>query len=303
MTLRRSKRLAAFSLIELLVVIAIIAILIGLLLPAVQKVREAASKTKCQNNLKQMGIAVIGYHDATGFLPTAGSNNSGNPASDRLDFGWTWEILPQIEQGSLYENPSNAVVRSAMVRTYGCPVRDGPRAIGANPVTGYKSDYAGNGGTNPNAAASTCNGVFVISRGSSGGGEPGSIRISDVKDGMSNTLFIGEKLLNLAPGGCCSDNESWAGPAVDGDIIRGSRPIDPTDLTRGYHAPGKDYFDTNPTVLNNNENFRFGSAHLTGINAVFGDGSVRFIRYTVDPFLFMRVCNRYDNEATDLSGL
>jgi prepilin-type N-terminal cleavage/methylation domain-containing protein/prepilin-type processing-associated H-X9-DG protein len=284
-----------FTLIELLVVIAIIAILIGLLLPAVQKVREAAARLKCQNNLKQMGIAFQSYYDAAGFLPTSGTEvptgGTDNPPKNRLDWGWTYEILPYLEQGNLLNVANNTVVRATPLPVYACPARNGPRFAGGS----YRSDYAGNGGTNPNASpGASCNGTVVRSRGSDVSDVPGVLKLGNVTDGLSNTIFVGEKIIN-ADKTCCADNESWAGPGLDADIIRGARPNGSV-----WWTPAKDFRDA---AVPDDEHYRFGSNHTSGMNAVFGDGSVRFIRYSVDPATFMRACNRMDGLTFNLGDL
>jgi prepilin-type N-terminal cleavage/methylation domain-containing protein len=291
-----------FTLIELLVVIAIIAVLIGLLLPAVQKVREAAARAKCANNLKQIGLAFHSYHDATKFLPTAGSDGGvgDNPAVNLLDFGWCYEILPYIELRNVYDlpytvNPTNqapgiAVMRAYPVQVYGCPTRMGPRVIGGS----AHSDYAGNGGTNPNSTpAIKCTGAVVVSRNrSSTATFSGILGFHDIRDGLSNTMFVGEKFVN-ADSTCCYDNESWAGPGLDGDIVRGAPAVGSS-----WMVPQQDY-----KFPSSADEYRFGSAHPVGFNAVFGDGAVKFIRYTVDADVFMRACNRMDGLTFNMGDL
>ncbi|MFM8274592.1 MAG: DUF1559 domain-containing protein [Gemmata sp.] len=303
-----SRSRTGFTLIELLVVI--IAILIGLLLPAVQKVREAAARTKCQNNLKQIGMAFHSHHDNIGFLPTGGSGLNGNPATNRLDFGWTYEILPYIEQVALYNLPSDStynatagtqtngtndtIMRATPVKTYGCPTRNGPRLISGN----AHSDYAANGGTNPNSTFPSCTGPIVPSRNNvSTATQPGVLRMANVSDGMSNTMMVGEKWINHDTTVCCYDNESWAGPGGDGDILRGSPQIAASGSTPAtWMTPMQDSF-----IAGAPDEYRFGSAHGQLMYAVFGDGAVRAIRYGVDPDQFMRMCHRCDGGVVNFN--
>ena len=275
-----------FTLIELLVVIAIIAILIGLLLPAVQKVREAAARAKCQNNLKQLGLAFQTHHDGLGYLPTAGSGDTGNPPTDRRDWGWAYEILPYIEQQNLMNVTNNSTVRTTPVATYYCPSRRSPGLYGGE----AKSDYAGNGGTRVTSDAS--DGAVVKSRGALNSYPAGQITLAGITDGTSNTIMVSEKMVNRPTmGGSANDftdNESWAGPGFpDADIMRGCLKFGTI-----WRVPVRDTDDAVPP--DTGLYYQFGSAHSNGVNTVFVDGSVRTIRYAVDPIVFMRACVRND---------
>jgi type II secretory pathway pseudopilin PulG len=288
-----------------LVVIAIIAVLIGLLLPAVQKVREAANRAKCQNNLKQMGLALHTHHDTMNFFPhpgrTWGSNRgvslTGGFSYD--NWGWMWQILPYMEQSTLMATSlSNESIVATPVPFYQCPARrQGMTYVlpfdlrdGGNPVlvpTGTRVaalDYAANlGPTGCSLGACASGFVQRFTR----------LSVGDIPDGLSNTLAIGEKYVkaSMYDGGDTSDASGWLNGASH------------ENLRTGQLQPKLD--NINDTTVGGGGNTAFfGSAHPGGFNAVAADGSVRSIRYDVDLVnVFRRYLNRADGLVFSLGDL
>jgi prepilin-type N-terminal cleavage/methylation domain-containing protein len=303
------RRGRAFTLIELLVVIAVIVVLVGLLLPAVQKVREAAARVRCGNNLKQIGLAFHTFHDANGVLPTGGKNGADFPVSDptklsaptdRSEWSWPYQILPFVEQAALYHNPSDSIVKQSVVKTYYCPARRAAARYGSDgPGTGNAmTDYAGCAGSNfpPGFRTGPLQTSGILQRAK----VPGVSLRGDIPDGTSNTLMVGEKQLNTALFGVSTDDsESCYSLGWDVGIYRIARMVG-SGASATWETPAPDFNDptANPIGLN-----KFGSPHPTGIQAVFADGAVRHIRYTVDPAVFMRACVRNDGQAFSLDDL
>ena len=277
---------SGFTLIELLVVIAIIGILIALLLPAVQKVREASNRTKCQNNLKQMGLALHNYADVRGQFPSAYQATRTNPG-----WGWGSTILPFIEQDNLYNaagiatllfgggaNPAlpNSHTQTKLI-LFRCPSDLGPDL---NPM---RLNHAM---SNYRAVAGPTTYPYFYENQDMGGVmfQNSKIRITDVTDGTSNTLIVGECMFDQA-----TDKRAaiWAGMT---GLSSGSVHI--SDVMW--------WVDNDSARINGPAPQAFSSRHPGGALFVFCDGSVRFFRQGGDVNLLRWLAGRNDGHVVDI---
>ena len=290
-----------FTLIELLVVIAIIAVLIALLLPAVQQAREAARRTQCRNNLKQLGLALHNYHDNLRTFPP-GYVSLFDVAGNDTGAGWGWcsHLLPQLDQGPLYnqinfnvgiEQVANDAVRVQTVPTLLCPSDTAPNrwqtamrdlstgAFLSNICEVASANYVGMFGTFEPGVG----GDDVFFRNS-------KIGLRDLTDGSSSTLLVGERSFRLG-------EATWTG-AVTGAVIvpDGSDgvgtgpPESAASIILGHSGDG--YSPGNPRSHVN----QFYSLHTGGVHFLFGDGHVSFLSSSLDYRVYQALTTRAGGE-------
>jgi prepilin-type N-terminal cleavage/methylation domain-containing protein len=290
-----------FTLIELLVVIAIIAILIGLLLPAVQKVREAAARMKCQNNLKQLGLGVHSYHDTYSRFVPAGNI--------KIGISWHVGILPYIEQTALFNKVSqtagnyiNVVGKwdipvNNRVATFLCPSQTEaekmilaptpphnvnlPEVINNQPpYTTHYYGVAGPAGVNPLTAANYINEANDATHGRMGKQgmfqRTDTVKLESIIDGTSNTLMIGE--MSWSPGTITPSNiagsrfRGWTRGCEDPVVTGSAVCAGIKTISNAINAYSNTLFNEMP----------FGSQHTGGTNFAMGDASVRFLNASIN---------------------
>jgi prepilin-type N-terminal cleavage/methylation domain-containing protein/prepilin-type processing-associated H-X9-DG protein len=325
----------AFTLIELLVVIAIIGILVGLLVPAVQKVREAAACTQCVNNLKQIGLALQGYHDVNKSFPSGyvdGNTDTNSTPDNDVGPGWGWAsfLLPYLEQGGVYNQINftvpvgsgvNTAVSQLPLAIYQCPSDPYQQAV---PV--YDSSFSKPVATVAHGNYFGCNGWEECFNGASGNPQGGSgmdgltggigqagvgvfyrnsnTRIASITDGLSNTIFVGERSGNHAPG-------TWTGAVAGGRCPAWMATQPPSPYTpppgpaydnadfgealvlahcNATHVPNADFPIYDPDV--------YYSMHPGGANFLFGDGSVHFLTSGINPDTYQALATIAGGEVT-----
>jgi len=321
---RRARPGAGFSLIELLVVIAIIAVLIGLLLPAVQKVREAAARIRCANNLKQIGLAIHQYYETSKQFPPAYKAIEGlmipkpPPSSSVLrqrkfdrppptsfiepiwpGWGWAAYLLPYLEQDNLYKQidfasptvgPQALTARTTTLSVYICPA---DAEAGVYTVLTTDGTPVVDAATNSYTACYGAGGALGAAPGAGNGifVRNGQYEIRNVPDGLSNTIAIGERPASFA-------KAPWAG-VLDQGTVR-TTPGAPVYQSLIHPAPTMVMARFNNKTLNDpwSEPYDFFTPHPSTMNTLFADGSVRSVRITT-PIEVLRALATRDGGETD----
>jgi prepilin-type N-terminal cleavage/methylation domain-containing protein len=304
-----SRRAGGFTLVELLVVIAIIGVLVGLLLPAVQSAREAARRSACGNNLKQIGMASLVYADARGFLP---------PARIEDQFAtWAALILPQMEETAGYRlwnittkyATQTAAACAVQVKGYYCPARRKPGGLSTSgdPIPGALSDYAASCGSMVRYTGASpdwqdsinANGAIITSRAVITGGTTirsfdGSVPLSAIRDGTSKTFMFGEKYVRSSQFGIGTGGEGSL-TAGNGWIYNGDNEWNFTRVAGAGSSLTDGPQDDSTYVA-----ARFGSDHVSLCQFVFCDGSVKAIPNTTPTDILALLSNRNDRQQVEI---
>jgi prepilin-type N-terminal cleavage/methylation domain-containing protein len=288
-----------FTLIELLVVIAIISVLIGLLLPAVQKVREAAARVSCQNNLKQIGLAMHNYQARTNRFPVGYYDLAPWPQSDQgPGWGWASYLLSDLEGDNVQRlityslgvgdpSLSIAAARSTFLKVFQCPSDPDSQTTfsatdgGANSWLLAHGSYVacnGNDGVD-DFSTPPHTGAFV--RGTQG------FRVADILDGLSNTFFVGERCTTMS-------QSTWVGviPGAQNPSVRAPGSFSgPSSFVLGHCGPHlpNDRIVTDADAMS--------SGHSGGVLFLFGDGSVRMINNMIGQQVYDALATRAGSEA------
>ncbi len=293
----------AFTLIELLVVIAIIAILVALLLPAVQQAREAARRSSCKNNLKQLGLALHNYHDVHNVFPPAYARSNGEDPTLGIGNGWGWGVmlLPNIEEGALYDILNANTLPFQLIVDEGTPGWDQFMLL-KNPISTYRcpSDVAAD--TNIHAGEyGTSNYIAVFGSHVDGGLWQGAgngcmfynsrIGFRDITDGTSNVIMLGERAGPDRPPiqpwragiyagvNTLDTNENQANPANWQGVMRG-------------------VWDVPAHRINGTSVWAFSSMHQGGAQFLMGDGAIRFISENINGLTYQILAERASGMVT-----
>jgi len=268
-----------FTLIELLVVVAIIAVLIALLLPAVQAAREAARRMQCTSNLKQLGIALHGYHDVHSTFAAGGwVSLPSQPNTINMNMGWSAAVLPWVEQTALYNGlnvsqrynvAANSTAGRTVLAIYLCPSEPRDSLWGKTPGDPFESadaDYGGmygeRGLSTPSSNNNPPRGAMLFNL---------NVAIAGITDGASNTIQVGEH----------------------------------PEAINAFWISGHNLFDQSAPI-NARPPFEHGeeltSQHPGGVNVLLCDGSARFLKQTTDPRALAALCTRNGGEVVDASS-